>query len=189
MIQYILSITAKDHTGIVANLSDAICQLGGNLQAASQTVHQGYFAMVINCSFTDQVEAKTITDLIYQKAGDDLHVYITPYNPPPPTDRSNMQNFFVTAMGPDRPGILQKLSSYLLSKDINIDDLYCWVEDQNFIVICEVSVPDNLDIFNLQADLESHGKTLGVNIHMQHENIFTATNDLPLTRKGAKARC
>jgi glycine cleavage system transcriptional repressor len=185
MASYIMSITARDRSGIVAGLSEALLAMGGNIVAASQTVHQGYFAMIINCNFPgESVDVEKLTDLIHQKGGTDLHVYITDYKPPACGGGDNTsQSFIVTALGPDKPGILHSLATYLAGRDINIDDLYCCVDNGNFVVICQVSVPAGLDIFSLQADLEEAGKERGVVINMQHENIFVATNELPLKRQ------
>lgn len=179
MVKYIISITAKDRPGIVAGLSEAIFELGGNLEVASQTVHQSYFAMIILGAFDREIPAEDLAGQIRQKAGQDLHVYITPYQPGPPVVCGG-QTFIVTSVGRDKPGILHTLATYLASKNINIDDLYCYVENQEFIVICQVTVPAELDIFMVQADLEAVGQEGGFSASMQHENIFVATNELRL---------
>jgi len=185
MASYIMSITARDRSGIVAGLSEALLAIGGNIVAASQTVHQGYFAMIINCDFPGEaVDIEKLTDLIHQKGGADLHVYITDYRPPVSSGGAgNSQSFIVTSLGPDKPGLLHSLTTYLAGRDINIDDLYCCVDKGNFVVICQVSVPAGLDIFSLQTDLEEAGRQRGVVINMQHENIFVATNELPMKRQ------
>jgi len=181
MAQYIMSITAQDRSGIVAGVSDAILALKGNLEAASQTVHQGYFAMILLCAFPDTIVEQEVTRLIREKAGSDLHVFITTYQTSwPMKTNCQTQSFIVTAVGPDKPGILHQLSAYLASKDINIDDLYACIDGNDFIVICQVSVPSDLDIFILQSDLDNFGKSKGFTAHMQHENIFVATNELRL---------
>jgi glycine cleavage system transcriptional repressor len=180
MQKYILSITATDRPGIVAGLSEAIVELKGNIEAASQTVHQGYFAMIILAGFEEGLSTDDLVERMRRKAGEDLHVYITPHNPNPAADEQNGQSFIVTSVGQDKPGILHALTTYLASKSINIDDLYCYVEHDEFVVICQVKVPSELDVFMLQADLEAVGQAGGFVAGMQHENIFVATNELRL---------
>ena len=182
MPQYIMSITAKDRSGIVAAVSTAILGLDGNIEAASQTVHRGYFAMMVLCSLPDTVPADQLTAAIHSQAGTDLHVYLADYDPPQ-AQATDAQTFIVTAVGPDKPGILHALTSHLASRNVNVDDLYCFVDEGNFIIICEASIPAAVDVFMLQADLESIGRTGGFTANVQHENIFVATNELPLTRK------
>jgi len=178
MLRYIMSITAQDRPGIIAGISEALLHLSGNIEAASQTVHQGYFAMIILCSLPEPVPAEELAGRIRQTAGQDLHVYVTPYEPNTFQTDPAAQTFIVTAVGPDRPGILHALSACLAQRQVNITDHYARVENGDFVVICQVSVPPCLDIFSLQADLEATGKKLGFSAQMQHENIFVAINEL-----------
>lgn len=177
-MNYIISITAQDRAGMVAGISEAMYNLGGNILAASQTVHQGYFAMIILGSFSSETDQDEIRSQIKYCAGSDLHVFLTSYNTPEKTISDDVQSYIVTALGPDKPGILYHVSHYLASKDINIDDLYAYVDGKDFVVICQVSVPSTADIFMLQADLQAVGESMGLTIHMQHENVFVVTNEL-----------
>jgi len=182
MGQYILSITAQDRPGIVADVSQAIFELSGNIEAASQTVHQGYFAMIVLCRLSKEISPATINKQIHAHAGTDLHVYVTEYQPAPNQPDNTGQTFIVTSVGPDQPGILQALANYLAAKNINIDDLYCCVKEADFIVICQVTIPEDLDVSMLQMDLEAVGQQRGFETHLQHENIFNATNELRFGR-------
>ena len=183
MARYIMSITARDRSGIVAAVSEAGLELQGNIEAASQTVHQGYFAMMILWSLPGSVSEDQLIATVKQKAGDDLHVYVITYDPPATPDTSSQRGFIVTSIGPDKPGILRALTNYLGSKAINIDDLYACVQNDDFVVICQVTVPADQDVYMLQADLESVGQSLGVRVAMQHEDIFVATSELSLRRR------
>ena len=180
---YIISITAQDRSGIVAGVSEALLDLGGNIEAASQTVHQGYFAMILLCTFAQTPDPTVVSDDIRRAAGEDLHVYVTEHRHTRKSPQST-QTFIVTAIGPDRPGILHALTEYLASKKVNIDDLYCTVRQDEFVVICQTSVPASLDVARLQQELEAVGRQRGFAAHFQHENIFVATNELGLGHFG-----
>lgn len=183
MAKYIMSITAQDKAGIVERVTEAGMSFGANIEAASQTVHQGYFAMIVLWSVGKGVCGEDLCRGVKEKCGGDIHVYVTEYMENQACSQDDTQSFIITCIGPDKPGILHTLSSYLVSKDINIDDLYsCVADGGDFVVICQVSIPANHDVFMLQADLESVGESSGVAIEMQHENIFVATNGLPLRR-------
>ena len=185
MVKYIMSVTAQDRAGIVAGISAAGLELNGNIIAASQTVHQGYFSMMILWDVPDEVTCDQLNQAVSDQLGPAVHVYVMPYQQPQPKPADQNQPFIVTCIGPDRPGILRELAHYLSSRQINIDDLYACVEHDEFIVICEVSIPVGLDVFMIQADLESVGRSLGVAIQMQHEDVFIATNELSLHRRRA----
>jgi len=182
MGKYIVSITSHDRSGIVAGVSEAIVALNGNIEAASQTVHQGYFAMIVLCSLPEDTSTEIITEQVQAHAGRDLHVYVTEYQAGAPPSQNSEQTFIATAIGPDKPGILYALTRYLASKKINIDDLYCCVKERNFVVICQITVPEKMDVCMLQMDLEAVGQEGGFEAHLQHENIFNATNELRFGR-------
>lgn len=181
-MRYLMSITAQDRAGIVAAITAGALELNASVEAASQTVHQGYFAMVILWSVPDTIHCSDLEDVVHRCGGADLHVFTTEYHPPAETTAEPSDAFIVTSVGPDKPGILHAMTHYLAEKQINVDDLYCCVTNGEFVVICQVSVPSHLDVFMLQADLQSLGLELGVDIRMQHEDIFVATNELPLRR-------
>ena len=174
--RYIVAVTAQDRAGIVAGISEAVFGLGGNIEAASQTVHRGYFSMIVLCTFAQAMAEEAVGESIRAKAVEDLHVYVTEQRPVAAPAGGKEQTFIVTAIGPDRPGILQALSGYLAAKRINIADLYCSVEKGDFVVVCEVTIPLELDVSMLQLDLEAVGQERGFAVAMQHENIFVATN-------------
>ena len=72
MERYIISIVGQDRSGIVASVSQAIFDLKGNIEAASQTVHQGYFTMIVKCAFDTAINAEKLTDVIRKGPGDDF---------------------------------------------------------------------------------------------------------------------
>lgn len=181
MTEYILSVAARDRSGIVAELSSALLELGANVLSATQTVLDDYFAMMILCSIEPPLTPEDIHHKLSERIGSDVNIFVTERQPvsAEPTDT---ETFVITLIGPDRPGILHELASYLASKQINIDDLYCRTTEGEFVVICQVSVPSELDVGMLQADLEDSGRNLHFTAHMQHENVFVATNELRFGR-------
>jgi glycine cleavage system transcriptional repressor len=180
MTRYIILITARDRPGIVAKVSGVLLEQKGNIEAVSQTVHQGYFTMIILCQVPIKIDQEKVIQHIRERAGHDMHVYVTEYKIEEQKTSTEERTFIVTAEGPDKPGILHTLSNHLASRQINIDDLYACVKDGIFIVICQVSIPAGLDVTMLQLDLEAAGEQGGFIASMQHENIFVATNELAL---------
>jgi len=175
MAQFIISITSRDRSGIVAAITEGIFSSSGNVLAASQTVHQGYFAMIVLADFDDGIGDSVIAQSINDTAGGDLHVFVTPYDPNGREPGREGSAFVVTCLGPDHPGILRILSRFLASRNVNIDDLYCTVDDNDFVVICQVTMPAEADVFVLQTDLAAVGRDAGFTITLQHENIFLET--------------
>ncbi|AZA11457.1 ACT domain-containing protein [Corynebacterium gerontici] len=50
----IISVTGKDHTGIIAAVSAACAELEVNINNVSQTIMDGYFTMILHVSFDEE---------------------------------------------------------------------------------------------------------------------------------------
>jgi len=181
MVEYILSVSARDRSGIIAELSGALFELGGNVLSATQTVLHDYFAMMILCTMNESVAPEDIRSKLDERVASEFNLYITKRQPTA-IEPNLTRTYIITLIGPDKPGVLHALTSYLASKRINIDDLSCQTAEDEFLVICQVSVPNELDVSALQADLEKKGGELQFTAHMQHENVFVATNQLRFGR-------
>ena len=179
---YVLDVMSDDHPGIVATVSTAVEELGGNIDACSQTVLSGYFTLIMIISLPRPIDPEELAEHV-RKAGGAWNlqvlarraVPVESYSAKVPCDR-----FVITAFGKDQPGIVRRFSQYLASKDINIVDLYGDHSGDEFVLIGQIEIPTKWDIRLLQADLEQMGSELGFTVKLQHENVFVATNQLRL---------
>ncbi len=177
---YVLNVLTDDHPGIIAAVSDAVTQRQGNIDSCSQTVLGGYFTLIMIASFPEPAECD---DLVSQIRGDKdkgFQVSVVPYVPVESKDHSHREQFVLTAIGKDKPGIVRRLSKYLAGKDINIEDLYWDHDGDDFVLVSQVSLSSEQNVSMLQSDLEEMGNEEGFTARCQHENIFVATNQLRL---------
>ncbi len=81
----------------------------------------------------------------------------------------------VTVVGQDRTGIIAGVSGYLAEKKINILDISQTIMQNIFTMIMLVDT-DASDITaeKLSGDLKALGETLGTEINVQHEGLFSA---------------
>ena len=179
---YVLNVMSDDHPGIVAAVGDAVSDSGGNMDAISQTVLEGYFTLIMIVSFAEPIDHEQLTRRISQ-ANPGLQVSARPFQPGKTGAREATERFVVTAFGQDRPGIVLRFSQYLAGKDINIIDLFGGRRGDEFVLIGQVEIPCKLDTGHLQAELEEMGRDENYTVKLQHENIFVATNQLRLTRQ------
>ena len=78
----------------------------------------------------------------------------------------------LTVMGIDKTGIIAKTSSLLYENDINILDINQTIMQNIFTMVMLVDVSSTkLDFGELSDKL---GKELGVEIRIQHEDIFNS---------------
>ena len=85
----------------------------------------------------------------------------------------------VTVTGKDKQGIIAKVSSFLAAKGANIEDISQTVMGEYFamIMMVEVNGSDG-DLAALAKECSEMGKTIGMSIHMQHEDIFKAMHNV-----------
>jgi glycine cleavage system transcriptional repressor len=180
---YVLDVLSNDHPGIVAAVSNAVEGIEGNIDACSQTVLAGYFTLIMVVSFPKEMPCKEIAARIEeQDSARGLQVLVRPYVDCRPAAAQKVERFVISAFGKDRPGIVRRFTQYLAGKDINIVDLFGDRRGDEFVMISEVEIPTRWEISMLQTDLEQLGKEEGFTVHLQHENVFVATNQLRLKR-------
>ena len=81
----------------------------------------------------------------------------------------------LTVMGIDKTGIIAKTSSLLYENDINILDINQTIMQNIFTMVMLVDVSSTkLDFGELYDKLAGLGKELGVEIRIQHEDIFNS---------------
>lgn len=81
----------------------------------------------------------------------------------------------LTVMGIDKTGIIAKTSGLLYENDINILDINQTIMQNIFTMVMLVDVTSaKLDFGELSDKLNELGKELGVEIRIQHEDIFNS---------------
>jgi predicted amino acid-binding ACT domain protein len=179
--RYIISVLTPDRVGILRDISSTITGLKGNIDGISLTVVVDYFTVVLTSSFRKEYDAAEIRAGILKHFHDSqASVTVKPYKPAAAPNASAVKSsrYIVTIAGKDHIGLLQKLTSFLASRKINIDDWYVEFRGENVTHIGEVSVPAKLDIKKLQTDLSATMGRMGIMCSLQHENIFRATNEI-----------
>ncbi len=81
----------------------------------------------------------------------------------------------VSVMGIDRPGIIAKVSGCLFENGINILDINQTIMQNIFTMVMLVEFAENATDSNVvMSNLEKIGEEIGVDIRMQHEDIFNS---------------
>ena len=85
----------------------------------------------------------------------------------------------VTVIGKDKSGIIAKVSTKLADNNANIEDISQTIVQGNFtmIMLCDLS-NSKLSLKDLASELNELGKEIGVSIHVQHEDIFSAMHTI-----------
>ena len=86
-----------------------------------------------------------------------------------------MNKIIITVLGKDTVGIIAKVCTYLAGANINILDInQTIVQDYfNMMMIADMSGTDK-PLETIMDDLNRIGQSIGVNIRVQREEIFTS---------------
>ena len=84
-----------------------------------------------------------------------------------------MEKGIITVVGGDQVGIIAKVCTYLAENKLNILDISQTIIQGYFNMMMIIELQNSSKDFGLICDeLENLGKEIGVNIKLQHENIF-----------------
>lgn len=79
----------------------------------------------------------------------------------------------ITVLGHDRVGIIYAISGVLAQNNVNILDISQTILQGFFTMVMIVDVSESTAEFaDLKSQLDSKGKELGLQVNLQHEDIF-----------------
>lgn len=81
----------------------------------------------------------------------------------------------ITVIGKDRVGIIAAVSKVLADCNVNILDISQTIMQDMFTMIMLADISGSTVPFDaLSGSLESQGRELGLNVRIQHEDIFNS---------------
>ena len=182
--RYVLSVLVKDKVGILRGVSAAVTELGGDIDGISQTVLDGYFTVILTVTFAGPCREERLRDAVRDALSDeDAALVIQPFTAV--TDgRPTVQGsrYIVTMSGPGAPGLLMAVTDFLSRQGVNVEGWSVYADGGGVTHLGEVTVPDLLDIKQVQDGLQEVVSAYGFTCGMQHENIFLVTNKVGAVR-------
>jgi glycine cleavage system transcriptional repressor len=177
MKKAIVTVLGFDRPGIVAAVSKALFDFRCNIEDVSQTILQTEFAGIFIASMPDRMSLiELLAGLEDRLNPQGLAVYVKELQliesqPPPETEP-----FVITTVGPDRLGLVAGITGLLAEYRINITQLravFRGGEDpRRNVMIYEVDIPIATDHPVFRAALYARGKELGLEVSLQHRDIF-----------------
>ncbi len=179
--QYVISVMAQDRVGIIADVTTTLQSLEGNLADMSQTVLRGYFTMILIASFPDRVTPQDIRTALRAAAGEStFEVGVACPLGDLPTESPVVKDrlYVLTAVGPDRTGLVAAVSGYLREKGINIADLSTTVDRSVYTMMMLVELPVGADVGRLKHGLQVAMEEVALSVELRHHAIFRMTNEI-----------
>jgi ACT domain-containing protein len=80
--------------------------------------------------------------------------------------------FIITVIGSDRVGIVARITTVMANFNVNIVDISQTIMQGIFTMIMLAEAPGNFDLAAFQEAMIAEGKSLGVEVKVQHEDVF-----------------
>ena len=179
MKKIIVSVLGHDRPGIIATVSGVLFQNGCNIEDVSQTILQTEFAGIFIASYPDSLKQDELLGRLREKLDPmGLSVLLREmeeaglWEPPP------SEPFVITTLGPDRLGLVAGVTELLARFGVNISNLKAVFrggdDPQANTMIYEVDIPATVDQNLFREALRERGMELGLDISLQHREIFEA---------------
>lgn len=160
-----VTVIGVDRPGIIAAVTGALGEVGGNLEDSSMTILGGHFAMSLIVSVA--VDAQSVRAALEPVTGAlGLAAFVGEVSVEPDHTATGSP-FVVSVHGADRPGIVSRLMGVIASYGGNVSDLTTRLSGELYVVVADVEVPVEVDVDELRASLDGAAGELGVQVSVR----------------------
>ncbi len=172
----VISVMDRDRPGIVAEITEGISTLGGNLAELSQTVLCGYFTMILVADFPKGMTAEKIEQTLSKN--DTAHVLVVEGRGLVPEAEPSEHVYIFSAIGQNRVGLVAQVSRFCCEHGVNILDLASHAEAGQYTMMLQIDLGNFENVERFEKELAEFGRKSGLNMVLQHNDIFRATNEI-----------
>jgi glycine cleavage system transcriptional repressor len=170
---FLLTAFGKDRPGIVADVTEALVSVEGNIEDATMTRLGGEFSMMLVTALPAGNSLSKVQKR-FHALEKKLHLTIDLKAIPPDLAHSSNEktaSYMISVYGADHPGIVHSIARALATKRVSITDLQTKVTGSTrkpvYVMLLEVQIPDNLDMDALRTELDRLREDLKVEISLQ----------------------
>lgn len=167
--ELIITMTAANRMGILSAVTRAMSDLGADLLEASQTVVRGYFTMIFNAQFPDNLSNDVICEHL-SDAGRPFDIGVT-VSDAPENAQVDVEQFQVIHSirlgGKNQPGLLRNLSTVMAKQEVDIIGMRAiQTSDGGFEMRMKVSVNPDGAIDRLLSAVNRMGESDGFSANL-----------------------
>jgi predicted amino acid-binding ACT domain protein len=143
----------------------------------------GYFTITLAVAIPSGGEPDALVTTLQSKLGADAAVTMIPFRSAtiqaPPSDR-----YILTATGEASTAVIRSLTALVAERGANFVDFSFQNSPAGVSFVAELDLPSALALNQLQIDLQHVGADAGLRVRLQHQRLFTATNEIAFRRLG-----
>ena len=184
MEKLIITVLGKDRPGIIALISTSLYDLDCNLENVNQMILQGQFAGFFIVEPPLTLDPETLAQKLTRKTQDSgLTLHVNPIKTNGTQDPAQAgETFLMTTIGPDQKGLVSRFSTIIAHYHANIINLKAVFKGGSDpganIMSYQVFITPDIDTTQLFEALRQTATQLGLDIRIQHKNIFDAINKI-----------
>lgn len=174
---YLITLTSENRPGVLAAVTTALAELGGNMQYSAQAVVDHLFTMTLAAKFpphrTEEVIQAHLQD-VGRPYGMDVQMrkMQSPVRP-----RQQGMRYFLSVHGQDAPGVVRAICATLAQEFIEIERMYAVPDGPGcFTMVMFLDMPESVDLLGLNSELEMFAALNGLTISLQDEKEYDATS-------------
>lgn len=177
----VISVFAQDRPGIIAEISNIIFELKGDLADISQSVLSGFFSMLIIANFNDDITENIIKSKINEIQSDkELYCIVREMIEDSESllDNDPADIYVITGQGQNRTGLVAAMSSFCRDYNINIIGYDTKLSGDTYAMMLHIAVPPALSVNLIHDNLDLMAEKLGLKLVMQHMDLFKTVNEI-----------
>lgn len=172
----VISVMAKDRPGIVAEVTEGISSLDGNLADLRESVLCGYFTMILIAGFPVSVTVQAVESALADATAS--QVSVVPHEGEVSNETATNHAYVLSAVGRDRVGLVAQVSRFCFDRGVNILDLASHVEADQYTMMLQIDLSGIESLETFKKEIVAFGSASGLNLVLQHNDIFRATNEI-----------
>lgn len=177
MKKIVIAVLGCDRPGIIATVSRTLFEQGCNIEDVSQTILQTEFVGIFIASAKEEIGNDALLSALRERLEPmGLHLIIKPLEESLQWDKPPSEPFVITTVGPDRPGLVAGVTEVLARYGANITDLKAVFRGpenpSRNVMFYEIEIPLAANQRAFRKDLKDRAGELGIEITVQHRDIF-----------------
>ena len=177
MQKIVISVLGCDRPGIIAAVSKILFENQCNIEDVSQTTLQTEFVGILIATKPEQLGEEGLLSRLQERLIPmGLSVLVKPLQESGEWQAPESEPFVITTLGPDRLGLVAGITEVLARFGINITNLRAVFrggdDPRRNAMVYEVDIPAALDRHTFRAALYQRAEELGLDINLQHRDIF-----------------